>query len=207
MDAPANRGRYSGSMPLNPPKLIESERVGVRLTLESDLPALLALNGDAEVTRFLGFAPWQTLADAEAWFQRISAQQATGSALEFVIVAKASGSVIGRCSLFAFDEANAQAGIGYVLGRAHWGQGYMRETLTALIDCAFLELGLRRLEATVEAPNIASTWLLQRLGFTREGVLRERWISHGEPVDAEVYGLLRHEWPRPGDRRSRRGAI
>jgi [ribosomal protein S5]-alanine N-acetyltransferase len=68
-------------------------------------------------------------------------------------------------------------------------------------------LDLRRLEATVEAPNTASTGLLQRLGFTREGVLRERWISHGEPVDAEVYGLLRHEWPRPGDRRSRRGVI
>ena len=204
MDAPTNRGRYSGSMPLIPPKLIESERVEVRLTLESDLPALLALNGDVEVTRFLGFAPWQTLADAEAWFQRISAQQATGSALEFVIVAKPTGGVIGRCSLFAFDAGNAQAGIGYVLGRAHWGQGYMRETLTALIDCAFLELDLRRLEATVEAPNTASTGLLQRLGFTREGVLRERWISHGEPVDAGVYGLLRHEWPRTEDRRSRR---
>jgi RimJ/RimL family protein N-acetyltransferase len=188
-------------MPLIAPKLIESERVCVRLILESDLPALLAVNGDEEVTRFLGFAPWKAMADAEAWFQRISAQQAAGSALEFAIVAKRTGSVIGRCGLFEFDEENAQAGVGYLLGRAHWGQGYMREALTALIDCAFLEMNLRRLEARVEAPNTASAGLLQRLGFTREGVLRERWISHGETVDAEVYGLLRREWARTGANR------
>jgi len=138
------------------------------------------------------------MADAEAWFQRMSAQQAAGSALEFVLVTKRTGSVIGRCGLFEFDEVNAQAGVGYVLGRAHWGQGYMREALTVLIDCAFLEMKLRRLEARVEAPNTASAGLLQRLGFSREGVLRERWISHEDTVDAEVYGLLRHEWGRAG---------
>ncbi|MEA3212019.1 MAG: [ribosomal protein S5]-alanine N-acetyltransferase [Chthoniobacter sp.] len=185
-------------MPMIAPKLIESERVCVRLTLKSDLPELLAVNGDEAVTRFLSFAPWKAMADAEAWFQRISALQAAGSALEFAILAKRTGSVIGRCGLFEFDEVNAQAGVGYVLGRAHWGQGYMREALTALIDCAFLEMNLRRLEARVEAPNTASAGLLQRLGFTREGVLRERWITDGETVDAEVYGLLRHEWARAG---------
>jgi RimJ/RimL family protein N-acetyltransferase len=121
-----------------------------------------------------------------------------------VIVGKQTGSVIGRCSLFSFEEANAPAGIGYVMGRAHWEKGYMREALTALIDCAFLELNLRRLEATVEAPNTASSRLLQRLGFTRDGVLRERWLSHGEPVDAKVYGLLRPECPWLGNRRSPR---
>jgi ribosomal-protein-alanine N-acetyltransferase len=185
-------------MPLIAPKLIESERVCVRLTLESDLPALLAVNGDEEVTRFLGFAPWKAMADAEAWFQRISALQAAGSALEFAIVAKRTGGVIGRCGLFEFDEVNAQTAVGYVLGRAYWGQGYMREALTALIDCAFLEMNLRRLEARAEAPNTASAGLLRRLGFSREGVLRERWISNEETVDAEVYGLLRHEWARAG---------
>ena len=134
------------------------------------------------------------MADAEAWFRRISALQAAGSALEFVITAKQTGSIIGRCGLFEFEEVNAHAAVGYILGRAQWRQGFMREALTALIDCAFNGLGLRRLEAKVEAQNTASAGLLRRLGFTREGVLRERWITKGETMDAEVYGLLRHEW-------------
>ncbi len=183
-------------MPLKPPPPIETDRVGVRLVVESDLPAMLALNGDPEVTKFLGFAPWQSMADAEAWFQRIATMQSAGAALEFAIIAQETGALIGRCGLFEFDATNAQAALGYVLGRAHWRRGLMSEALTALLDCAFDELDVRRIEATVEAPNTASIRLLESLGFTREGVLRERWMSEGEPLDAVVYGLLRHEWLR-----------
>jgi RimJ/RimL family protein N-acetyltransferase len=181
-------------MPFVAPKLIESARVCVRPVSESDLPSLLAINGDEEVVRFLGHAPWQVMADAEAWFARISKLQASRSALEFVITARETGSVIGRCGLFDFEEVDAHAALGYVLGRAHWRRGYMREALAVLIHSAFSEMGLRRLEARVEAQNTASATLLRRLGFTKEGVLRERWISKGETMDAEVYGLLRHEW-------------
>jgi [ribosomal protein S5]-alanine N-acetyltransferase len=188
-------------MPFVAPKMIETDRVYVRPVLKSDLPSLLAVNSDEEVVRFLGHAPWQAMADAEAWFERISKLQESGSALEFVIAAKETGNVIGRCGLFDFEEVNTHARLGYVLGRAHWRQGYMREALTALIRCAFGEMDLRRLEANVEAQNTASANLLKRLGFTKEGVLRERWITKGEPMDAEVYGLLRREWSlSPHDR-------
>ena len=194
MDAAARGREYSDAMPLTAPQPIESERVCVRPLSEADLPALLAVNGDEEVTRFLGFAPWRDLADAEAWFRRISALQTAGSALEFVIVLKETGGVIGRCGLFEVEEENACASLGYLLRRTHWRQGFMREALAGLIDCAFGEMNLRRLEARVEAPNTASAGLLKRLGFTREGVLRERWLTEGKPVDAEIYGLLREEW-------------
>lgn len=113
-------------MPFVAPQLIESARVCVRPISESDLPSLFAINGDKEVVRFLGHAPWQSMADAEAWFARISKLQASGSALEFVVVARETGNVIGRCGLFDFEKAEAHAALGYILGRAHWRQGYMR---------------------------------------------------------------------------------
>lgn len=191
-------------MPFLAPDLLETPRLHVRPLLATDLPALLAINSDTAVTKFLGHAPWQGMAEAETWFSRISAAVEKGSALEFVIAARDSGVVIGRSGLFAFEAGNASADVGYLLGRAHWRQGYMREALTALIDCAFQELGLRRLEARVEAGNTASVGLLRRLGFTREGVLRERWLNDGQPIDAEVFGLLHHEWP--GARHSHTGA-
>lgn len=181
-------------MPLSALMLLETDRVCVRPVVESDLPSLLAINGDEEVVKFLGHAPWQAMAEAKAWFERISILQTSGSATELVILAKETKNVIGRCSLFDFEEVNAHARLGYVLGRAHWRQGYMREALTALINCAFSEMDLRRLEANVEAKNTASGSLLRCLGFTREGVLRERWLTNGATMDAEVYGLLRHEW-------------
>ena len=176
------------------PPPLHSERLIVRTVEEFDLPALLEIHAVDEVTRFLPYTTWRTLADAQAWYERAMRHHAEGSALQFVVVANHSGSVIGTCLLFRFEPASARAEIGYVLGQRHWGCGYMREALTTLLAFAFNELALRRLEAEVDPRNAASDRLLRSLGFTHEGLLRQRWVMKGEVKDANVYGLLRHEW-------------
>jgi ribosomal-protein-alanine N-acetyltransferase len=182
---------------ISPPP-IESPRLTIRLITEADLPALMAVNGDDRATRFLPYASWASMDDAQAWYQRVADAQATGTALQFVIVHKGSSLPIGTCLLFRHDAPSARAEVGYVLAPAHWGSGCMREALTALIGCAFGPLALRRLEAEVDPRNTASANLLLRLGFTREGLLRQRWVNKGVPVDVEAFGLLSHEWPAPG---------
>lgn len=181
-------------MPLLAPNPIETPRLCLRLVAESDLPALLEVNGNDEVTRFLPYATWSSLADGEAWLKRMTDLQASGLALQFVIAEKRNGVAIGTCLLFRYEEASARAELGYVLGRSHWGQGYMREALAALIDCAFLRLSLRRLEAEVDPRNLPSARLLQGFGFQKEGLLRQRWVLKGEARDVEAFGLLRDEW-------------
>jgi RimJ/RimL family protein N-acetyltransferase len=183
-------------MPFTVPPAIETDRLHVRLLVQDDLRDLLIVNGDDEVTRFLPYASWSNLADADAWYKRISALQATGTALQFVIAEKQMGVVIGSCLLFRFEEESARAELGYVLGRAHWGKGYMEESLRALIDSALANMALRRLEAEVDPRNASSKRLLRRLGFSQEGLLRQRWLDKGQIHDVEFYGLLLHEWPQ-----------
>ena len=185
-------------MPLRLGHALESARLLTRLVTEADLPSLLVVNGDDAVTRYLPYASWRGLEDARNWYARMSALQAAGAALQFAVLEKQSGAAIGSCLLFRHDEASARAELGYVLGRAHWGQGFMHEALRALVDCAFGELHLRRLEAEVDPRNTRSSLLLERLGFGAEGRLRERWLTKGEPTDVNVYGLLSREWRRPG---------
>jgi [ribosomal protein S5]-alanine N-acetyltransferase len=176
------------------PGPIESERLVVRLVAKTDLPALLEVNSNEEVTALLPYARWQSMADGEVWLKRMEGIQATGLALQFVVVSKSSGLAIGTCLLFRYEGGSARAELGYVLGRPHWGSGLMHEALRALIDCAFASLALRRLEAEVDPRNRPSARLLQRLGFTKEGLLRQRWVTKGEVKDVEMYGLLRDEW-------------
>jgi ribosomal-protein-alanine N-acetyltransferase len=64
----------------------------------------------------------------------------------------------------------------------------------ALLKYAFEVLDLHRIEADVDPRNAASIKTLERLGFQREGYLRERWQINGQIQDAFFYGLLRHEW-------------
>jgi len=70
----------------------------------------------------------------------------------------------------------------------------MGEALPALIGHAFGAMDLNRLEADIDPRNAPSASVLERLGFRREGLLRERWIVNGEKSDSAIYGLLRGQW-------------
>lgn len=181
-------------MPLKLANNLESPRLLIRLVTEADLPALLDVNGDDAVTQYLPYASWSGIEDARAWFARMNALQAAGGALQFAIIEKRADRAIGTCLLFRHEESSERAELGYVLGREHWGQGYMREALRRLIDCAFGELLLRRLEAEVDPRNARSTRVLAQLGFVQEGLLRERWLTRGVPCSVSTYGLLQREW-------------
>jgi RimJ/RimL family protein N-acetyltransferase len=181
-------------MPLLAPGPIVTERLLLRPLDVTDLMALSEVNSVDEVTRYLPYATWKGSADGVAWFERMVGLQAGGTALQFVITEKASNIAIGTVLLFNFDEASARAELGYVLGRAHWGRGLMREALEAMIGCAFGPMALRRLEATIDPRNERSARLLSSLTFQTEGLQRKRWANKGELQDSALFGLLRHDW-------------
>ena len=173
---------------------IESARLTLRLVEHDDLHDLLAIHASEEVTRYLPFGAWNSMADAKAWYQRMLTRHGEGSAMQFVMEHRASNRVVGTALLFHFEDENRRAEIGYVLGRDYWGQGFAHEGLLALVDFAFGELKLRRLEAEIDPRNKASDKVLRKLGFMQEGLLRQRWSLKGEVTDSGLYGLLRHEW-------------
>lgn len=183
---------YTLSNPLLTARLI------IRLAERDDLDALSTLHSDAEITRYIPHMHWMTRADADLWFARLLERRETQSAMQCVIVKRATNNaneaVIGTAMLFNFEMASQLAEIGYLLSREHWGEGYAAEAMTTFIDFSFATLNLRRLEATVDVRNVASNKLLQRLGFTLEGMLRERWLAAGELQDINLHALLKREW-------------
>lgn len=177
-----------------PNTTIDTKRLVLRLVRDEDLAQLLDINADDIVTRYLPYESWRGMDDAQAWMGRAQARLAAGEAWQFVMVLRESGRVIGSFLLFHFDRPNGRAEIGYLLGREHWGAGYMQEAAAAVVDYAFGPAGLRRLEAEIDPRNDASARLLERVGFVKEGHLRERWATKAEVSDSGLYGLLRSEW-------------
>ena len=181
-------------MPLEIASPLVTPRLVLRPVHRDDLPDLLEVNGDPEVTRFLPYPAWKSLDDGAAWLDRMNALASTGTGQQLVVVCTADGKVIGTVLLFRFDEGSSRLELGYVLGRKHWRQGLMREALVAVCGHAFSALGIRRIEAEVNPANVASGAILRSVGFTREGRLRERWVSRGEAYDTDFYGLLASDW-------------
>ncbi len=132
--------------------------------------------------------------EARALLERIHEAFRQKALFEWGVTLGKENRVIGTCTLFHIDEQNRRAEIGYALAREYWGQGLMSEALTTLLKYAFSTLDLHRIEADVDPRNEPSVRILERLGFQREGLFRERWLVAGERQDSLMLGLLRHDW-------------
>jgi [ribosomal protein S5]-alanine N-acetyltransferase len=182
-------------MPAFDALILCTDRLVLRPLRQADAAALFAIFSDPKVMRFWSTPPWTDLSIALALIERDQAELPVGEHLRLGIERVEDGLLIGTCSLFKFDWPNRRAEVGYALGSAAWGRGYMHEALLALLDYAFTGLSLNRVEADVDPRNAASMQCLTRLGFQQEGLLHERWIVDGEVSDSALFGLLRAAWP------------
>ena len=177
---------------------IDLERVRLRAITESDVDAYFSIFSDRETARYLSRPAMTGRAQAEDFVNRVRTSYGTGSAISLAVERMSDAAVIGECVLFSFHAQSRRAEIGYTLGREYWSQGYRGEALVALIEIAFGPLDLIRLEADIDPRNGPSARILERLGFVKEGFVRERWIVAGEVSDTALYGLLRKDWEARG---------
>jgi len=173
---------------------IDAPRVRLRWLTEQDVDALYAVFSDRRMMRYWSTPAMTDRSEAVVLVTKIRDDFREKSAFPWGIERKEDSRLLGTCTLFRIDASNGRAELGYGLGSQYWSKGYMREALTALIAYSFGTLGLRRLEADVDPRNEGSLRILGKLGFQREGLLRERWNVGGEIQDTAYFGLLAHEW-------------
>jgi ribosomal-protein-alanine N-acetyltransferase len=178
---------------------LHTQRLTLREIVDSDAPALLAVHGDTQHMRWFGTDPVPDLAAAQklvdtfaGW--RLQPNPGTRWGLEL----QGTPGLVGSCGLFGWNRAWRRCMLGYELARGHTGQGLMHEALQAVLDWGFATMDLHRIEALVHPDNAPSLALLARLGFAREGRLREiaRW--GGQQHDMLQLALLRADWVARG---------
>ena len=101
---------------------------------------------------------------------------------------------IGSIGFVHFDTKSGKTEIGYWIDKAEEGKGIVTAATKRLIDFAFTELGLNRVEIRCAAENKRSAAIPKRLGFKMEGRLREAECRNGRLHDFLIFGLLRSEW-------------
>ena len=171
---------------------LTSRQVELREILPSDVPALYAVFSDPKVMRYWSTPAYQDESEAVRLYEKIQEGFRSRQLFQWGIVQ--GQDLIGTCTLFHLDLVHRRGEIGYALAQRFWGKGLARDAVTAVINFAFAHLDLHRIEADVDPRNARSLALLERLGFRREGCLRERYQVNGEVQDALLLGLLRSEW-------------
>lgn len=177
---------------------LDTPRLQLRPLVAGDADALMTIYTDPRVTRYLARPAWTAIEQAHASIARDATALPAGEYLRLGVLLRGSTRVVGDISLFDFVPQCRRAEMGYSMAADHQGQGYMHEALTALVQHGFTALDLNRIEADIDPRNTASARSLERLGFVREGLLRERWIVAGEVSDTAFYGLIRRDWTDRG---------
>jgi ribosomal-protein-alanine N-acetyltransferase len=179
--------------------VLRTERLGLRQITAADDEGLFSIFCDDEVTEYYAWDTFTSTGQGHALAARTAAQFARREAIRWGLVLPGMPHVITTCGYTRWNQDNCLAVLGYDLARRHWRQGLMSEAVAAVLRLGFEQMRLHRVEATVIAGNTASAALLNRAGFRREGVLRERVLKRGVFRDVWMFGMARADWTQcPG---------
>jgi RimJ/RimL family protein N-acetyltransferase len=177
------------------PLPIETSRLRLRPFVPDDLVAFHAAQSRAEVHRWLYTEPRSLDEMRQVLERRIArARDAPESGVPLAVELATTGEFLGDVSLTLGPPEHRQAEMGFVFHPGHHGQGYATEAAAAVVALAFGAYDLHRVYGRLEARNLASARVLEKLGMRREAHLVENEWVKGEWQSETVYALLAREW-------------
>jgi RimJ/RimL family protein N-acetyltransferase len=172
---------------------LQGQQIRLREFRHDDLDPTMRVVADDRVTRWMSFDSLtreQQEARLTAALERATARPRT----EFYLaVTLADDELIGFARLGLTGVQAAK--LGYAIAADHWGRGYATDAARAMVTFGFRDLGLHRITAAIGPENAASMAVVKRLGFTREGHLRDHVFTNGAWRDSVLWSILAHEWP------------
>jgi len=178
---------------------LETERLVLRELTSADAEVISPNFADEEVVRYIDAKPVASINDVAGiidWGASLLNSQ-TGNL--WGIFRKEDGSFLGQVNYVVRPDNNFtgtmhRAEIGYNLAPHYWGNGYMSEAIRCVLDFVFSSTELNRIEATVHTENNRSLNVLIRLGFYKEGILREYVQWGGGYWDMVLFSMLKTDW-------------
>jgi [ribosomal protein S5]-alanine N-acetyltransferase len=172
---------------------------GPRLTLRElrveDAPHLFAELTTEEVSRFISPPP-TSVAGFEQFIRWAQRERAAGRYVCFAVVPEGQTTAVGLFQIRLRDSDRETAEWGFALGSAHWGTGLFLAGAQRVVDFAFAQMGVRRLEARAAVLNGRGNGALRKVGAVQEAVLRQSFNRHGERLDQALWTIAHENWWR-----------
>ncbi|MFD9129571.1 GNAT family N-acetyltransferase [Kitasatospora sp. NPDC059571] len=183
------------------PAVLTGALVRLRELREEDLDRLVAWWNDpaTAVRQVTGPAHPRPAAEVAAMFWTWS--QNAGCNLGLSVVTRDEGELVGHVTLYGADPKDRCATLAVLVGAPHQGRGLGTDAVRTLVDHGFTELGLHRIELTVNGDNAPALAAYRRAGFTEEGRRREAVFRHGRWHDHVQMGILDREHRERPERR------
>ena len=176
------------------PPTLETERLILRPLAVSDAKDLYEYSSREEVTRYLLYPPHKSLEYTERYLNYLKNQYKQGLFVDWAVVLKESGKMIGTGGYTFMDDKNHSGEIGYVLSNDYWGKGYGTEVARELLSFGFNYLGVNRLQARYIVGNDRSRAVMEKIGMTFEGIARSQLFVKEAYRDIGSCAILQEEY-------------
>ena len=170
--------------------ILETDRLVLRELNEDDAISILNCFSNNDVLRYYGQKPLTSIDQVKQIIQNFSKNFSEQRGIKWGIELKGKEGMIGTIGFQEWSKEHKRADISYALLPEYWGVGYAAEAVCKAVSYGFEELGLKRIGAVVFTGNEASVKLLTKLGFQKEGVLRNYLYQNDVPYDTNIYSLL-----------------
>lgn len=170
--------------------ILETDHFTLRRLKLTDAAAIYELRSDVEVAALTGKAPYESLADAIAYVNKIDHLVNNNESIYWVIADEETGPMIGAVCMWDFHIENKTIEMGYELLPEFRGKGIMMEAIPRAIQYAFEVMGVETIVAFPSSENPASVKLLEKLNFKL--VTKDYQNTH-----EDVPGMLTYTFSAP----------
>jgi RimJ/RimL family protein N-acetyltransferase len=177
--------------------LINTEHLTLREFEETDFDTMLAYQSDPRYQRYYPHMTTEEREDLAGTLLRKfleDQREQPRTKFQLAIVLRTNGRLIGNVGVRKASVNATEGNIGCELAPDYWNLGYATEAARAMLAFGFEQLGLHRISASTMAPNRGAWHVLEKLGMTREGELRETTLLADGWANSLVYGMLEQEW-------------
>jgi [ribosomal protein S5]-alanine N-acetyltransferase len=173
---------------------LETERLVLRKITLSDADDVFEYASDNNVSKYTTWESHITKEDTLAFLNVVIKKYENNQPSEWGIIYKETNKFIGTCGWVYWNVAHNRAEIGYVLSREFWNKGVMSEVVKQIINFGFNNMNLNRIEARCVIENGGSERVMQKVGMTHEGIIREQMLVKGNYLSVNMYSILKKEW-------------
>ncbi len=174
---------------------ISTERLLLRKFRIEDAPQMFTnWASDKEVSNFMRWSKHKTIEETKKSINRRVESYIDNSYYVWAIILKQTEEAIGSIGLFIESEEDLCGKVAYCIGKNYWGQGIATESLKAILEFAFNEVGFNRIEAYCSVNNVGSGQVMKKAGMTFEGIAKQKYKSAFGFEDSNMYGIVKDDY-------------
>ena len=174
--------------------VLETERLILRKITSHDASDMYEYACRPETSKYLLWSPHTSLTATKNVIEAMRSDYAAERFFDFAIICKENMKMIGTVGFTSYDEKNQCAEAGYVINPDYWYKGIAAEALSAILNFAFCEIGVNRVEARYMVENVNSRKVMEKCQMTYEGCFRSKIFVKGEFRDVGVCSILSSEY-------------